>query len=237
MIANENKRENLGRKRNSLLQIGLLASTSLMLAAFTYKSPNEFHSDELSAQRAAADEVEYTEVEKQEEKVEKPVEIPKMTEDDQDKDQDVDLGSTDPTLSDKTGNNSKKVVRPDIKFKPGIPPLDTKKPKDPVIEYPDKEASFPGGYNEMLKFINTNLDYPGDAITMGAQGKMYLSFVVEKNGELTDIKILDEYRIYPSLDKEAKRIVRSFPNWEPGEKDAEVVRTKVLLPINFVIGE
>lgn len=237
MIAKEKKRESLGRKRNSLLQIGLLASTSLMLAAFTYKTPNEFHSDELTAQRAADDETEFVEMEKQEEKADKPIEIPKLNEEDKDQDQDTDLGAADPTLSDKTGKNTKKVVRPDIKFKPGIPPLDTKKPKEPVIEYPDKEASFPGGYNEMLKFINTNLDYPSDAITMGAQGKMYLSFVVEKNGELTDIKILDEYTIYPSLDKEAKRIVRSFPNWEPGEKDAEVVRTKVLLPINFVIGQ
>ena len=105
----------------------------------------------------------------------------------------------------------------------------------PIEKFPDVEASFPGGYLEMMKFIQQNIDYPEDAMEFDAQGKVYLSFVVEKDGSITNIEV--DRKVFPSLDREAKRVIREFPKWIPGEMKYEKVRTKVSLPISFVIAK
>lgn len=102
-----------------------------------------------------------------------------------------------------------------------------------IIEFPDKEAEYPGGEKAMLKFIAENMVYPQDAINMGIQGKVYLSFVIETDGRPTNIKV--ERGVERSLDREAKRVVRIMPNWTPGEVRGKKVRTRVRLPIIFAL--
>jgi TonB family protein len=97
------------------------------------------------------------------------------------------------------------------------------------------EATFPGGNLEMSRFISQNIVYPTTAIEMNEQGKIYLSFLIEKDGSITNIIV--ERGVSWELDREAKRVVNAMPNWIPGERDGYKSRTKVTLPINFTINE
>ena len=101
----------------------------------------------------------------------------------------------------------------------------------PIVEFPDVEAGFPGGPAEMMKWINDNVKYPQTSIEMNEQGRVFLSFVVEKDGSITNVKV--ERGISIDLDREAKRVVRKMPKWVPGESAGRAVRARCRLPINF----
>jgi len=103
----------------------------------------------------------------------------------------------------------------------------------PIIEFPDVEATFLGGAAAMQKWIAENVQYPQTAIEMNEQGKVYLSFVVEPDGSITNITI--ERGVSGDLDKEAKRLVRKMPKWAPGEAKGKKARTRCRLPINFTL--
>lgn len=90
---------------------------------------------------------------------------------------------------------------------------------------------FPGGKSAMTNFVQKNLRYPQDAIDNGIQGRVVVSFVIETNGRISDVKVVKG--VSPSLDKEALRIVNSMPNWKPAVRDGEKVRFKYEFPINF----
>ena len=95
----------------------------------------------------------------------------------------------------------------------------------------DQEAGFPGGIMAMMSWINTNVDYPQTSIVMNEQGRVFLSFVVEKDGSITDVTI--ERGVSPDIDREAKRVVLKMPKWNPGIADGVKVRARCRLPINF----
>lgn len=104
-----------------------------------------------------------------------------------------------------------------------------------VIDFPDLEAQFPGGMSALQQYIMENVKYPVEALEKGIQGRVYLSFVVEKDGTLTQIKV--ERGVSAELDSEAKRVVRAMPKWKPGEAAGRTVRTRCRLPIAFVLEE
>ena len=83
----------------------------------------------------------------------------------------------------------------------------------------------------MLAYIEQNLRYPIFAEEMGLQGRVIIGIVVEKDGSLTDIKVVKS--VDPSLDKEAIRVVKTMPNWIPGMQDGEPVRVKYKIPVTF----
>ena len=95
----------------------------------------------------------------------------------------------------------------------------------------DQDPQFPGGLEAMEKYIKTNLRYPPEARKAHISGKVFLSFVVEKDGTLSDIKILRD--IGEGCGKEAVRLVESMPRWKPGKVDGKKVRTQFNLPITF----
>jgi protein TonB len=90
---------------------------------------------------------------------------------------------------------------------------------------------FPGGQAEMAKFLQKNIHYPDMAKEAGIQGKVYISFVVRKDGSVSDVKIIRG--VDPSLDKEAMRVVMMMPNWKPGTQNGRPVNVRLNLPINF----
>jgi protein TonB len=113
------------------------------------------------------------------------------------------------------------------------PFLEIKLIQEPITLFPDIEASFPGGAAEMQKWFKKNLIYPETSIQLEEQGKVYLSFVIEIDGLITNVIV--ERGISRDLDREAKRLVRSMPKWTPGENEGKFVRTRVRLPIVFTI--
>lgn len=104
-----------------------------------------------------------------------------------------------------------------------------------VLDYPDVEAEFIGGASALQKYIFENIVYPNEAIELGEQGKVYLSFVVEKDGSITNVTV--EKSVSESLDAEAVRLLEAMPKWKPGEANGMKVRTKCMMPIVFVFAD
>lgn len=99
----------------------------------------------------------------------------------------------------------------------------------------DIEPTFPGGQDAMMRFIRENIKYPKEAIEEDIQGKVYVQFYVEKDGKVSDIKLLKGLAC-PSIEKEAIRVVSIMPNWIPGTTDTALLeRTVMNLPISFVL--
>lgn len=89
--------------------------------------------------------------------------------------------------------------------------------------------SFPGG--NVTKWIGKNVKYPVIAAENGIQGKVFVQFVIEKDGSITDVKVVRG--VDASLDKEAIRVIQSMPKWKPGKQRGKPVRVSYTLPINF----
>ena len=96
-----------------------------------------------------------------------------------------------------------------------------------VDDYPQ----YAGGKGELVKYIGESVKYPKEAAQAGISGKVFVEFYVDKNGAVTDAKVIKG--IGSGCDEEALRVVRSMPDWEPGQKDGEPVNVKMVLPITF----
>ena len=90
---------------------------------------------------------------------------------------------------------------------------------------------FPGGELALRKWISTNIKYPVIAAENGIQGKVYVTFVVDKDGSVSNARIARG--VDPSLDQEALRVVNSLPKWKPGKQRGKPVRVSYTVPINF----
>ena len=90
-----------------------------------------------------------------------------------------------------------------------------------------------GGANEFRQYIAENLRYPEVAAENGIQGRVFVQFVVEADGRLTNVKVLRG--VDPSLDKEAMRVVESSPKWNAGKQRGKPVRVSFTFPIIFVL--
>ncbi len=96
------------------------------------------------------------------------------------------------------------------------------------------DAEFPGGTEALIKFLAENTKYPETAKTAKAEGMVVVSFVVKKDGSVSDVKQKDtEHALHPDLVKEAIRVVQSMPNWKPGLNDGKVVETELCIPVKF----
>ncbi|WP_462319463.1 energy transducer TonB, partial [Marinilabilia sp.] len=83
-------------------------------------------------------------------------------------------------------------------------------------------------------FISRNVQYPVEAKENGIQGRVYVKFVVDKDGSIIDVRIVRG--ISPSLNAEAIRLVKSMPKWKPGRQRGKAVAVTYTVPINFVLG-
>lgn len=108
-----------------------------------------------------------------------------------------------------------------------------------VVETPltivEQMPTFPGGEAEMMKYIQKNVSYPQMEKEGQIQGTCYVTFVVEKDGSITDVKVLRGVSGGPGCDKEAMRVVKSMPNWKAGKQNGREVRVQFNLPIKFIL--
>ena len=103
--------------------------------------------------------------------------------------------------------------------------------EEKVFDVVEQMPSFPGGNSALMKFLNENIHYPVVAQENGVQGRVVISFVVERDGHITDVQVARS--VDPSLDKEAQRVVRSMPKWIPGKQNGSAVRVKYNVPVSF----
>jgi periplasmic protein TonB len=92
---------------------------------------------------------------------------------------------------------------------------------------------FPGGEEARIKFLSKNLKYPEKAREKSIEGTVYVQFVVEKDGSLTNIKV--KRGIGGGCDEECLRVVKLMPKWKPGKQNGKEVRVQYMLPIKFIL--
>lgn len=102
---------------------------------------------------------------------------------------------------------------------------------DEVHILADEMPEFPGGTDALLKYIQEKIIYPEKAIIEHIEGRVIVSFVVEKDGSISSAEVVRGFDV--SLDEEALRIVRSMPVWKPGKRSGKEVRVKYDLPVKF----
>ncbi|GAB3910217.1 energy transducer TonB [Mucilaginibacter boryungensis] len=102
---------------------------------------------------------------------------------------------------------------------------------DGVYTAVEQQASFPGGLQEFGNYLAQSIRYPDDARKNNIQGKVFLTFVVEKDGSLTNIKVLRG--IGGGCDEEAVRVMEASPKWQPGMQGEQAVRSQFTVPISF----
>ena len=100
-----------------------------------------------------------------------------------------------------------------------------------IFQVVEEQPMFPGGMQEMMKFLQQNIKYPKEAQEQGKQGRVIVQFVVNKDGSITGDSVVRS--VDPLLDAEALRVVRSMPNWTPGKQKGEPVRVRFTLPVSF----
>lgn len=211
------------RVRFPLSMLGLLIIVSLVLASFSYRSPIEQQTKKEDKSKDAELPME-TETKQEEEPPPPPPDVPEEPA------QEPVLEEELPTKENVDEDPKPPISPPAVNLKAKEDP---EPPAPPIVDFPDVEAEFPGGAAEMKRYLSENIDYPEIAIQMGDMGKVYVEFVVERDGSISNIKVLKG--VSKELDREAKRVVRSFPAWKPGEKDGEAVRSPCRIPINFII--
>lgn len=220
----KNNRNKLEKLRGIFFQLGLIVAGGITLLAFEWTSPN--YIAVLEGEVVEEIEWDYNYVEPfeiiKEEIKEEKIEPPKV------KSNEIEIVPDDKKIIEPDNKDEKKVVVPDLgKFK-----VDEKIEEDETPSFgAEKMPEYKGGLKKLFKYLTDNIKYPDDARRAGIEGKVHVQFVVNKKGEIKDVKILRGVNKW--LDEEAIRVVKGMPNWTPGKQHGKPVSVYYTLPINF----
>jgi len=219
MKTKKSSRVNLDNKRNSFFLLGLSLALGTVLMAFEYRTDSK----EYLALQADWD---YEEVEML--PITRPPEPPKPK-----------LQCPVPVLDFEVVEDDIEV--PELEFfeteftEDAIPDVDLGEEIDDgaLVEFWDlsTKPSFVGGEKAMFQFFKEQISYPEVPRNNEIEGRVFVSFVVNKKGEITKVKV--ERGVDPYLDQEAIRVIESMPNWNPGKQRGKPVNVSYVLPINF----
>jgi protein TonB len=118
-----------------------------------------------------------------------------------------------------------------LKAKEVIADEKPKEEESKVFDVVEQMPEFPGGQAALLKWITEHIKYPAVAEENGIQGRVIATFVVERDGSVTDVQVARG--VDPSLDKEAIRVLKQMPRWNPGKQNGAPVRVKYTVPVTF----
>ena len=112
-----------------------------------------------------------------------------------------------------------------------VPPKEST--DEEVFTAVEQMPEYPGGEDAMFKFLGDNLVYPKAAKKQGIQGKVWIGFIIDKEGGITNVEVLRG--IGGGCDEEAVRVIKLMPKWIPGKQDGKPVNVKFRFPINFTL--
>lgn len=211
----------VGKKRTMYMALGLIISLSLTLYAFEAK---QYEEGELMDLGMAPDDFEeLTEIPPTEQPPPPPppikqpqiIEIPDEEEIEEEIEIDLDVEITEET----------EVEEIIFEEEP------EEEEADQVFMIVEEQASFPGGQAAWIKFLNKNLDYPRQAKRMGIEGAVFLSFIVDQAGAISDIQVIRG--IGGGCDEEAVRVLKESPKWNPGKQRGRAVKSRMQFRIVF----
>jgi protein TonB len=218
---------NLENKKALFVQIGLVLALSVTIFAFEYKTYEQKEST--LVERQAVQEVEEIVMQTQEDTPPPPPEdVPapettefEIVEDDQKIENEFKVTSFEQTanVTATVGKIEIDVIEEDIEK------------EETIFTVVEEEAGFPGGYEKLLEYLGKSIKYPQQARETGTRGRVTLTFVVEKDGSITDIKVLRD--IGSGCGEEAKRVVQAMPKWKPAKQRGKAVRQQFVLPVTF----
>jgi protein TonB len=221
MKAKKYKHADLERKRSIFFQIGLIVALGASLAAFEWGSPAKamVHVD---VDEGYVEEIEMIQSTKQEEPKKELPKVPKLTElilvDDN--------YETPDDLPDFNNDIEDYVYE--------VPEMPAEKDEAPVtFIHVERMPEFPGGQAALLKYVASQVKYPTICAEAGITGKVYISFVVNEQGNVVEAKVVRSPD--KKLSAEALRVVNSMPQWTPGRQRDKAVRVSYTIPVNFVL--
>jgi periplasmic protein TonB len=226
MELKKNPQSDLSRKKNLFLNIGMVISLSLCLIAFEWKTYEDLSPVDLSQSSKPEELIDIPIIE------EKLPEPPKIVEPEI-RETKVEIEETLLTIETEIPQDA--VVEP-----PQPPALEAPveaPEEDPniIIVIAETQPAPVGGYEAFYKYISKNIKYPDQARRIGVEGKVFVQFVVDKDGSLTNVEVLKG--IGSGCDEEAVRVIKSAPNWSPGKQRGRPVRVRMSVPIAFKLSQ
>ena len=214
----------LENKKTLFFEIGLIVALLIVFAAFEYK---DYDKQTIDLAQKAVDDTPEEIIPITEQKVKPPPPPPpkqvtqiKIVEDDVEVDEDIDI---DVEADD------------DTEVEEYIPPEEDEEEisEAEIFTVVESMPEFPGGMGELMKFLAQNIKYPPLAKESGIQGRVFINFVVEPTGKISNVKVLRG--IGGGCDEEAVRVVESMPSWKPGKQRGKAVRVSYNLPVKFTL--
>jgi len=224
----ENKKNpsvDLNRKRGLFFTLGLIITCTLVISAFEWKTFTEQDQIELTVE---VDEEVFLDIPNTDHvlpppppKVQ-PIDVVELPNDVEDTFDNFDFPELDDPI------NVKTISIP----KPQKPkPMIDEEVEDTIVFFCEFPAKPEEGYKAFYQYIADHMQYPSTARRMGVEGRVYLQFVIEKDGSLTDIKVIKG--IGSGCDQEAVRVLKNAPKWTPGRQQGKTVRVRKSIPILF----
>lgn len=226
MEPKKSPKADLESKRGIFVQLGLVLSLGIVLAAFNWSNTVK-EADSLGQVQVQEVEDEMIPITRQEEVKPPPpppppqvVEVLNIVDDDTEIEDELEI--EDSEADDETVVEVAPIVEEE-----------EEEAESEVFFIVEDMPQFPGGDLALRKYINTSVKYPVIAQENGIQGKVYVNFVVDKTGKVGNARIARG--VDPSLDKEALRVINTLPRWKPGMQRGKPVRVSFTVPINFVL--
>lgn len=227
MEVKKSPKADLEGQKNLYIEMGLVVALGLMLIAFEW-SRMDIRTQEIAIMEEAVMEEEMIPVTRQEPiKPPPPPPPPKLTDLLNVVDNDIEL-EEELEIDDTEIDEDTQIDIVDVSSDEEEEAADAE-----VFQIVETMPKFPGGDAALMKFLGDNTKYPIIAQENGIQGRVFINFVVNTDGSITNVKVARP--VDPALDKEAVRVVSSMPSWTPGEQRGKKVRVSYMLPVNFTL--
>lgn len=228
MEIKKTKRANLESSKGTFFLMGLVVALSAVFVAFEWgKSEIEVEDLEQTVVLEEIEDIQITPPEENQPMPEPQVDTPVNVEVLQIVEDDVEVADVQIAAVDDAADRIQQVFTPPTPSQRGREEV----PDDHVFEYLEEMPEFPGGQTAMMKWLNANMKYPQIAQENGIQGRVMVSFIVEKDGSVSDVKVARG--VDPNLDKAAIEVVKKMPKWKPGMQTGKPVRCRFSLPVTF----
>ena len=224
MELKKNPKADLTKTAGLYRNIGLVLSLAIVLFAFEYKS---YDDDGVKNLGQVADDFEdLMEIPPTEQppppppKIQQPeiIEVPDEEEIEEEIEVDLDVDMTEETVIE------------EVVFEEAP----EEEEADEIFTIVEDQPGFPGGMGAFYTYVQKNLKYPNQARRMGIEGKVFVQFVVDKQGNITEVSPIKG--IGAGCDEEAARVIKSSPKWSPGKQRGKAVKVRMILPITFKLG-
>jgi protein TonB len=223
MEEKKSPKANLENKKVMFTQIGLIISLLIAWLAFEHKSYDKRQIDESLLNREVVLDEEMVEITKQEEQKPQPVEQPQQTTQLEIVDDNVETEDININAEVEQNEVIEEYVAPEV--------VEEEVVEQEIFQIVEEMPAFPGGEQKLMEYVGKNIKYPQIARETGIQGRVFIGFVVEPDGSVSNVKLLRG--IGGGCDEEAMRVVKSMPRWKPGKQRGKAVRVSYQIPVFF----